>query len=281
MKARVPVKILFWNIMKQNHADLILKLVEQEKADVILLAEAQAIDHISLECELSKSINNKFNSRFVSGQKIKLFDNLDYIETKSNEDKRTSSCLYNINGQKVLLVGVHLRDKYSHNPDDLYDFAGQHRELVDKQNIKKTIIVGDFNMNPYEKGIMGANGFNAIMSSEEIEYNPVRTYGIKEFSFYYNPSWEGYGLPFPQGTYFYESSKSGVNPYWHLLDQVLVSAEVLKSNNYVKNSFKIITRIDSISLLKTTKSRTTGAEKLVPNKDLYSDHLPITFEMNF
>ncbi|KQO18064.1 endonuclease/exonuclease/phosphatase family protein [Paenibacillus sp. Leaf72] len=276
----VPVKFLFWNINHKDHTDLLVQLVKKEKVNVLLLAEADQVDPATLSIKLGTKVDPAFTARFVSKQKVMLFDNLSAATPKINEDKRVSSCVYTINGSDVLVAGVHLHDKYSVDASNLYDLAGQHRRLINKYNINKKIIVGDFNMNPYEKGIMGATGFNAIMCAEEIEYNPIRTFGMVKSDFYYNPSWEAYSLPYPNGTYFYRSKVDSYNPYWHLLDQVLVSYELLKTKAFVNKSFKIIKKVGSIDLLKTMKSKTTGVQKLVPNKEEYSDHLPISFVMN-
>lgn len=274
------VKFLFWNINNKDHTDLLVDLVKSEDINFLLLAEGDKVDPATLESKLKLNVHHGFTARFVSKQKVMLFDNLSTAAPKINEDKRVSSCVYNINGSDVLVAGVHLRDKFSVDTTNLYDLAGQHRKYINKYNIDKTIIVGDFNMNPYEKGIMGATGFNAIMCGEEIEYNPTRTFGLDRSEFYFNPSWEAYGLPFPNGTYFYSSNEDSYNPYWHLLDQVLVSSELLKRKSFVSKSFKIIKKVGSIDLLKPMKSKTTGVEKMIPNKKNYSDHLPIYFEMN-
>jgi hypothetical protein len=274
-------KFLFWNLGKKNLSHLVIELVKQESIDVVVLAETQSVDQIYLEKELSKLPTGPYKSRYISGQKIMLFDNLAAIRT-INEDARASSCLYWINNQEILLVGVHLRSKKGNDTDDLYDLAGQHRQLIDSYGKKKVIVLGDFNMNPYEKGIMGVTGFNAILSKEEIRYNPTRSFGYMKRSFYYNPSWEVYNSLSQKGTYHFSQNTKAVNPYWHLLDQVLVSSDLMDS--YVFRSFNVITNIGGhggTELLKKEKSKTTKIERLVPNRSKFSDHLPITFEMLF
>ncbi|WP_394532804.1 hypothetical protein C1N83_27965 (plasmid) [Priestia aryabhattai] len=272
------LKFLFWNVNNKNLTDLIVELVNEEAIDIVLLAESKEIDDIILERKLVSVTKKPYKSRYISGQKILLLDNLKNHIARLNEDKRTSSCQYLINNQDILVVGVHLRDQYSVHSEDLYDLAGQHRELIDKQQVDKVIVIGDFNMNPYEKGIMGATGFNAIMSREEIRYNPFRTFGYKQSKFYYNPSWDAYSLSSPNGTYHYNSNTKALNPYWHLLDQVIISADLMDC--YVEKSFNIVTKIKSTELLKKITSRSTKLENCIPDKENYSDHLPIIFEMN-
>ncbi|RXJ02228.1 endonuclease/exonuclease/phosphatase family protein [Anaerobacillus alkaliphilus] len=282
-------KFLFWNVKKNNLSDTIINLAKKEVIDVIVLAEADSIEDTYIEKELTKHFRTNYNSRYISGQKIMMIDNLPGIK-KTNEDERASSCLYSINGQEILVVGVHLRSKKGYEAEDLYDFAGQHRQLIDRYGIKKVIITGDFNMAPYEKGIMGITGFNAIMSKEEIRYNPIRTFGYMKKSFYFNPSWDvyssylphktyTYSLASPLGTYHFSSNSKAVNPYWHLLDQVLISAQLMDS--YVDKSFKIITEVDSKELLRVQENIHKTSKRRIPDCDNYSDHLPITFEIDF
>ncbi|MFJ7917188.1 MULTISPECIES: hypothetical protein [unclassified Lysinibacillus] len=282
-------KFLFWNINKKNCSDLIVKLVDELSIDVIILAEliqqnasnkgqGNAISLANLISNLNIKTGKKFISRFNSGQKIVLIDSLQNGQNvSSDEDKRLSSCKYRINNEDILVVGVHLRDRYTHNVDDLFDLAGQHREFIDSYNVDKVIAIGDFNMNPYEKGIMGATGFNAIFSKEEICYNPDRNFGIKKTPFYYNASWDAYKLKSPQGTYYYENKDTSLNPYWNLLDQVLFSSAMM--DTYIGDSFKIITTISGNQLLRDKKSKTTKITKKVINKKI-SDHLPIVFEVD-
>lgn len=285
----VSKKFLFWNINKKNCHKLIVKLVEDLSVDVIILAEViqqnasykdpkNTINLTNLLDDLNRVNGKYYTSRFESGQKIVLIDCLGNGQNVStDEDKRLSSCKYHINNEDILVVGVHLRDRYSHDLNDLSDLAGQHREFIDSYNVDKVLVVGDFNMNPYEKGIMGFTGFNAIFSKEEICYNPQRKFGYREKPLYYNASWDAYKLPSPQGTYYYNDNNTSLNPYWNLLDQVLFSSGMMDS--YVKDSFRIITEIAGIELLKDTKSRSTGITKKVIDTN-HSDHLPIMFQVD-
>jgi exonuclease III len=287
-------KILFWNLNKQDVSDIIISIVNNLSIDVIILAEfnhhrasrrtlKRGIDLQKFICELNHQTKKTFKSRFISGQKIVLLDNFqNETVIASKEDKRMSFCTYEINREQFMIAGVHLRDKYSNDSHDLYSYASQHRQSLDEnhQNVKKIIVVGDFNMNPFEQGMMGFMGFNAIFSKEEILYNSQgRKFGDEFKPFYYNASWEAYNLVGSQGTYYYDESNSSLNPYWHILDQVLFSPELMDS--YVTGSFNIITKVPAlrIDLLREKKSKSTRNVKKIIDKQ-YSDHLPITFEVD-
>jgi hypothetical protein len=52
----------------------------------------------------------------------------------------------------------------------------------------RTIVVGDFNMNPFEKGLVGASGLRATMARTVAE-RASRVIQGKPYSFFYNPMW--------------------------------------------------------------------------------------------
>ena len=71
----------------------------------------------------------------------------------------------------------------------------------------------------------------------------------------------------PHGTYYNVST--GIKTYfWNIFDQVLFRTDMIKT--FERESLKIITEIAGHSLLN---------EKGIPNKDMYSDHLPIFFNI--
>lgn len=289
-------KFLFWNIKRnisQNLNKIIKQIVVDYTIDVLIFAEFEqkSIDETSsktnlteLLTELNTNTNQSFNLRFISGQKIVLLDNFQnsaFVDSK--EDKRMSFCTYKINNEKLLISAVHLEDRHTFPVDTLNLLAMYHRKALDDyaiiNDVKKVIVVGDFNLNPYESGIMGFSGFNAIFNKEEILYNTYgRKFSNETKSFYYNASWDAYKLNDINGTYHYDSNDLPLNPYWNLLDQVLFSPEIM--NCYKEESFKIITDIPSlnIKLIKNRKNRSTGNLKTVIDKS-YSDHLPIIFEV--
>ncbi len=72
---------------------------------------------------------------------------------------------------------------------------------------RRTILVGDLNMNPFETGVSGAPGLNAVMS-RAIAARGKRIVESREHNFFYNPMWNHFGDQGrnPPGTYYYETS---------------------------------------------------------------------------
>ncbi len=92
----------------------------------------------------------------------------------------------------------------------------------------RTILVGDLNMNPFERGVVSANGLHAVMSQEIAEEKELVIQG-KTYPFFYNPMWSMMGdvSPGAAGTYFYRNAEHTVY-FWNTFDQVLVRQELLE-----------------------------------------------------
>ena len=143
------------------------------------------------------------------------------------------------------------------------------REVEEEEGHSRTIIVGDLNMNPFEKGMVAASGFHGTMS-RDIAVKGYRTLNGVKHQFFYNPMWNFLGdnneTP---GSYYYNSSEQ-INYYWGLFDQVLVRPQLLQ--NFNTNDVKVLSSDGSQSLLNSNS---------IPNKNIYSDHLPILFSLEF
>ena len=106
-------------------------------------------------------------------------------------------------------------------------------EGVENNHELRSIVFGDFNMNPFEPGMIHHEGFHALPSQQmdtEIEFygSPYKTF--------YNPTWEKYGdfeidkhtvRQKPSGSYFTKNS-SDINYYWYLFDQVILRKDLIK-----------------------------------------------------
>lgn len=165
-----------------------------------------------------------------------------------------------------------------HLPSQLHSGNEERRQIViqsilesihiheAKIGTNKTIIFGDMNEDPYEKGCLSALCFHGLPNSVDVK-KESRIIEGQSFRMFYNPTWNLFGdFTSPAGTYYY----SGSNPtesFWHIFDQVLISPCLIE--RFVNDSLKIITNAGSISLLNRNGH---------PNTQ-YSDHLPIIFEI--
>ena len=137
--------------------------------------------------------------------------------------------------------------------------------VVAEQGTKHLVILGDFNMNPYDSGMGLALGFNAMMTKECTALGE-RTHNDKPYDFYYNPMWSLFGdnSPGPPGT-VHDTSNQG--PYgWSMLDQVLLHHTMIDRFHNVQ----ILTHAGTTALTKNNGR---------PDASAASDHLPILVDL--
>lgn len=134
------------------------------------------------------------------------------------------------------------------------------------ENEYKTVIVGDFNLQPFSAGIVGKHGFNAVMDEQRAKTTGRRG-DTGSRLFYFNPMWNLMGKHGKAlGTYYRDSDQDDNSFYWYTIDQVLIRPELI--DHFIWNEFEILEHIGFKKLIDRNKI----------NKKQYSDHLPIKFE---
>lgn len=124
------------------------------------------------------------------------------------------------------------------------------------------IVVGDFNLNPYEDILTSKDELCAHRSLPNVR-TQVRTRTVT-YRPLYNPLWHLYGRrEGALGTYYYSSLDHDAP--WALLDQVMTTSNLAYNGD---DAIELITEINEYNLVK-------GAPKFIPNQDIGSDHLPI------
>ena len=140
-------------------------------------------------------------------------------------------------------------------------------EAESKVGHSNTIIVGDFNANPFEEMCINANCFHAIPSAKESKkvQRIVNSYNYKML---YNPMWNFFGdCHQTGGTYF--KANTGIKTYfWNIFDQVLLAPNMIDC--FKPDSLEIVHSINNQSLLN---------KRGIPDVNKYSDHLPIFFKI--
>ena len=260
------LRVLFWNTYKNSNINSILsELIIQNTVSIVVLAEYEAnMDDLIAELAKHNVIMKPYKN---CSERIKM------LGSHKNVDLRIDSSHHTIQiiDQKYILCGVHLNSK-------LHDEHEGSREIYMEQIIhdieeveqelgkENTIIVGDFNINPYEPSCIDARFFHGIPVLAEAA-RQTRIVAGKEFKMFYNPMWSLLGdNSQPYGTYY--SNSGGVhNTYWNIFDQVIVRPTL--GDKFLRESLKILTETETRFLLDTSGH---------PDKKI-SDHLPIIFEI--
>lgn len=272
------MNILFWNASigekckhteqhKERIEELLVELIIENKADIVVLAEYELnllrlcnlLEIYGCSYKEGKSINSKCRVKLL------LKEELSY---EYYEDPKYYFIvkITNVAGYEFLLGGVHFPSKLSSTASEGCKLNADNmvREL---QNLEeKVIILGDFNSNPYEEIMLDFRYFHALPYSGIVKRRNSRVlYGI-ERRIFYNPMWN-YMNDFsnPHGTYYLDSSASIYTGY-NILDQVLLSANMI--DDLENRSIKIITEVKEKMLVNDLNK---------PDKNAYSDHLPIVF----
>jgi hypothetical protein len=140
--------------------------------------------------------------------------------------------------------------------------------LEEKHKCQETIIIGDFNMHPFDVGMTDARYLNAVMC-RSVASKGSRTVDFKTRRYYYNPMWNFLGdqSRSQPASYFYTGSDSN-NIHWCSMDQMIIRPSLIDC--LVGNGVQILTEAGPKSLTK---------DKGVPDVSI-SDHLPILATLN-
>ena len=173
----------------------------------------------------------------------------------------------------VIIAALHFPDKRNWSESDQHAEAPRFADLVQQAETQarhqRTILFGDFNMSPFEKGLVNASGFNAVMT-RSIAEKRERTVQGRAYPFFYNPMWSLAGdlSPGPAGTYYMHPSGHS-SYYWHTFDQLLIRPDLLEA--FDPSMLHILDSDGEKSLLSTNG---------IPGRTEGSDHLPLTFRFN-
>ena len=142
------------------------------------------------------------------------------------------------------------------------------RDVESELGTSRTVLVGDLNMNPFEKSIVSASGLHSVMT-RAIAAKGARTIDGKRYPFFYNSMWGRFGdtTEGPAGTY-YRSASSFAEYFWHIHDQVLIRPNLLAS--FDEKNVRVLTECGETSFL-----RASG----LPDASRVSDHLPLLFTL--
>jgi len=270
------MKIAFWNINKKDLSDLLVEFVNEQQIEILVLAEAEdatLVNFIKKQQLINPS--RKF-SHIFTGKTHLLSTYSSSVFTRFsgavNSPRWTFSQIEIPTILSMNFVCVHFHSKVNWSEDSLalecVNLARDIDLFESKTGIDNTMIIGDFNMNPYESGLVAANGLHALPDLNHVSKRTQSRVidGIK-YKYFYNPMWSFFGdKTEPFGTYYYREP-GHVSREWNIYDQVIYRPAL---SDFIQNEGVEI--INSI-----------GGELLVnalnrPDRDQYSDHLPITVE---
>jgi len=273
------MKIGFWNIAGQTNpviTDLIYEWTTIHKLDIVVLIECKI-----LMFDLLNSLNRgKISDYFASPSYrpksyFQVFTKLDSEFSKPITEERRCEARNIVDPVygNFSLVMIHFQSKMHWDDNDQNAHSPEIKWFIDEVEKQvghnRTIVIGDFNMNPFQAGMVQTTGLHATMD-RRIARTGSRIVSEETYTYFYNPMWSFFGEKGKgdvNGTFFYHSAKP-ITYFWNIFDQVILRPSLLEA--FLEDSLEILTAIGSMSLLNPQRT----IDKQI------SDHLPIVFELN-
>ncbi|MCU1346976.1 MAG: Endonuclease/Exonuclease/phosphatase family protein [Acidobacteria bacterium] len=269
----MKTKFLFWNLNERPLAHLVRAVVVDAEIDFILLAECD-IPRYELLTILNRGLDRQYDLVDDLSQVVVILSRLPETRVIQVLDGFGVSIrrLARPRCDDVVLVAVHLPSKmYSGAGEQALNATRIRRQIEAAEEgagHRRTVIVGDLNMDPFEPGVVAADALHAVMD-RRIAAENSRTVAGEIRHFFYNPMWGRFGdsSAGPPGTYFYNSGGQ-TNYYWHMFDQVLVRGELVSS--FSDADLMVHAEAGDVPLLR-------GSGR--PDGSVGSDHLPLSFAL--
>jgi hypothetical protein len=270
------MRFLFWNVHREGEPlmRLAARLACHRRADIVMLAECVLPEQFS--SELTRACGRQYRRLTGALDRVEVFSHLSTRQLKPEVSYRHLT-LWQLapyapdDEWNILLGTAHLpsprelteevRAWYSTS----YNADVSHWER--KLNHRRTIIVGDLNMNPFSPGLCRAHCFHAVSSRDVAGRRPRRFRDRRVFHRFFNPMWGLLGdrkgsIP---GTYFLASPDLD-ELHWNMYDQVLIRPDLME--RVPAECVEVLTNVKGESLLSRSRR---------PDSVRASDHLPISF----
>jgi hypothetical protein len=289
-------RFAFWNIQRRPLEALIAEMAKRHDLDIILLAESE-IDPKIVVAALKSSTDDRYSFFGTHpARRSRLADRLyayfrlgrSLIEPIFPESARRFKIfrLHEANPLAIdtLLVLAHAPSKFlgSGKEDQMRFFRSLRRGIEEAEGDaghRNTILVGDMNVDPFERRVASVSGISGV-ATREVARQVHRRYDGQRHRLFYNPMWCLYGDrrsshrladdvddsgdPVVPGTYYLAKNFSH-RLYWHMYDQVLIRPGLIE--RFPLSELRIVGRLGDWSFLRT-------------GKPTPSDHLPILFQVD-
>jgi hypothetical protein len=250
-------------------------MAHANEIDIVILLECN-VEPVTLLQALNPTGQHGFHYSVGNSKAVRIFTRFssEFLRPTFESDRVSMRRLALPARSEILLTVAHLPSKLHWSGESQsFECAELARQIVneeEKVGHRRTVLVGDFNMNPFEAGMVGAVGLNSVMS-RTVAGRDVRTVQGREYRFFYNPMWGHFGDVRGEtaGSYYYDSAQH-VNYFWNMFDQVLIRPEL--AQHFKPDQLRIVTRAGVHSLV--------GLDGR-PDNTAFSDHLPLVFELEF
>ena len=172
------MNVLFWNLKQNPNEKWVADLTREKDVDIAVFAEYQGT---SFEYVLSALQDYVRYDGYGACEKITMLCKQSIETTVKREQNRYTLYSCKVDDVSYNIVGIHLpapphadaNDRKNVIRDIVHDISEQERE----EKNELTIIIGDFNCNPFDEEIIQKDTFNAVLykplirKKEEVLYN--------------------------------------------------------------------------------------------------------------
>jgi hypothetical protein len=271
---------LFWNLGGRRLEPVLRRLTTRHEVDVLILAECQLPKQSMLSALNADGQRTFTRIPALASRGLDLyacFDHSCFGSVLKERDNYLIRTFTPPGGIEIVLAMAHLaspghkdaRARHSR----CFGFAIDILDAEKSAGNHRTVVVGDLNVNPFDDALLDVRCLNSLADRRTVQRKDPRRFGklqIEEFRLFYNPMWSHFGDAIqPAGTYYYDKSNPEVDPLWNIFDQVLLRPGLL--DRFRPKNLRILTTDGAVSFT---------WEDGRPNGDVYSDHLPILFQLD-
>lgn len=269
---------LFWNTGKKNDVSShLIQLVSDLRPQIVILAES-SLDIKKLGIQLTRATGSIYHEPENYGgnkPRLKFLSALPRGSVTPLRDyqKMALKTIKDPFAGDMLLSAVHLQSKLHCTETEQLILAIRTAESLHDFSLKNPtipmMVAGDFNMNPFEPGMISSDGFFALMDKDLVKKSQDgKKIQGRDTKPLYNPLWNTLGdlTSGPKGSFFYQKS-TPVNYFWNIFDQVLFSHHLVES-------------IEDVILIDQLSTGSLADANGMPCKKSASDHFPLYFKIN-
>ena len=267
------LSILFWNVQRKDLTLEISNLINMHSIDIVVLAEMPGNADLTrgrIASLSGKPVFSKSKVGVPSKTQVFSINNSTFLVHRF-EGRLGRVSLFESNYPlfpRMVLGTIHLVSKKNDTKESLAYEAGEVAADIRREceliGPTELLLCGDFNLNPFDEGMMAARNFHAVMD-KRLASRITTTIQEQQFPMLYSPMWSLFGdhPTGPPGTH-YNSPPSHVTTHWHMVDQFLLSPQLMTQ-----------TEITELEIVATDGENSFLTKNGIISSERYSDHLPI------
>ena len=266
--------LAFWNLGRKKHLPTLVDFIADNGVEILIVAEQEFETAELIHAFAEQTGRNLYSPESIEAR-VRFYSVFpaDLFRPVADDAHVSIKEYRPMVGESLLLAGVHLASKLFQREFDQPFEARRLMERIEEAEAlvghDRTVVLGDFNMNPFEPGMVSSEALHGVMD-RRVAAKGARTVNEVSRRYFYNPMWALMGDhgSAALGTFFLGSG-SYTHYFWHTFDQVLLRPSLLAA--FKEEGLRIVEAVGRRSLL---AKNGPGLDRKI------SDHLPILLKLN-